>query len=103
MERWPAASLPKREAGGTRIPLPAVRGISKRGGIYVAQVYHDGKTVSIGTFPSYQEAVDARLLAEKHLSRDFDKWLARFREDRKKSREILLEKERKNRRVNVNC
>lgn len=100
MERWPAASLPKHEADGTRIPLPEerpVRGISKRGGIYVAQVYHDGKTVSIGTFPSYQEAVDARLLAEKHLNRDFDKWLARFREGRKKSREILLEKERKNR------
>ena len=75
------ADLPKRDSDGTEIPEPAkrvARGISKRDNGYVAQIYYNRTTYSIGLYPTYQEAVQARLQAEDHLDGNFPEWLAEF-------------------------
>ena len=75
------AKLPERDADGTEIPEPAkriARGISRRDNGYIAQIYYNRTTYSIGLYPSYQEAVQARLQAEDHLGEGFLEWLAEF-------------------------
>lgn len=72
------AKLPTKDADGTPIPPVGKRvigGISMRRSRYVVQVEFSGKTVSIGTMPTYREALQLRLEAEEHLDCDFSEWL----------------------------
>lgn len=75
------ADLPRKDSDGSEIPEPAkrvVRGISRRDNGFIAQIYYNRKTYSIGLYPTYQEAVQARLQAEEHLGEGFPEWLAEF-------------------------
>jgi len=75
------ADLPAKDSDGSEIPEPAkrvVRGISRRDNGFIAQIYYNRKTYSIGLYPTYQEAVQARLQAEAHLGDEFPEWLSEF-------------------------
>ena len=82
MAQWSKADRPK---GIARIVRRGSRGSSGHRGVYRrennrwrASIGFQGKSYNLGSFATYEEAVQARLDAEKRL---YDPFLAKYREE----------------------